>query len=154
MVCSMNILRLITDFIKMFKIWFLSMEFYGVWQEVAHYSKLVTVQQPNSPAPARVCRLRSEYQIYAVLLCLPYLYGKHKKLPHAIELHSLVPRPLPDFISQPWRKIGRRPGTITTSRAGNGGLDSYVMWTRFHNDGNVPTQCAASTASDRTVEFV
>ena len=35
---------------------------------------------------------------------------------------SLVPRPLPDFISQPWRKIGRRPGTITTSRTGNGGL--------------------------------
>ena len=24
---------------------------------------------------------------------------------------SLVPRPLPDFILQPWRKIGRRPGT-------------------------------------------
>ena len=24
---------------------------------------------------------------------------------------SLVPRPLPDFISQPWRKIGRRPGS-------------------------------------------
>ena len=23
---------------------------------------------------------------------------------------SLVPRPLPDFILQPWRKIGRRPG--------------------------------------------
>ena len=23
---------------------------------------------------------------------------------------SLVPRPLSDFISQPWRKIGRRPG--------------------------------------------
>ena len=52
---------------------------------------------------------------------------------------SLVPRPLPDFISQPWRKIGRRPGTNTTSRTGNGGLDSYIMWTRFHNDGNVPT---------------
>ena len=67
---------------------------------------------------------------------------------------SLVPRPLPDFISQPWRKIGRRPGTITTSRTGNGGLDSYVMWTRFHNDGNMPTQYAASTASDRTVKFV
>ena len=30
---------------------------------------------------------------------------------------SLVPRPLPDFISQPCRKIGRRPG-----RTGNGGL--------------------------------
>ena len=35
---------------------------------------------------------------------------------------SLVPRPLPDFISQPWRKIGGRPGTNTTSRTGNGGL--------------------------------
>ena len=22
---------------------------------------------------------------------------------------------------------------------GNGGLGYYVMWTRFHNDGNVPT---------------
>ena len=69
-------------------------------------------------------------------------------------LKCLVPRPLPDFISQLWRKIGRRPGTITTSRTGNGGLDSYVMWTLFHNDGNVPTQYAASTASDRTVKFV
>ena len=35
---------------------------------------------------------------------------------------SLVPRPLPDFILQPWRKLGRRPGTSTTSRTGNGGL--------------------------------
>ena len=35
---------------------------------------------------------------------------------------SLFPRPLPDFISQPWRKIGRRPGIKTTSRTGNGGL--------------------------------
>ena len=47
-----------------------------------------------------------------------------------------------------------RPGTITTSWTRNGGLDSYVMWTRFHNDGNVPTQYAASTPSDRTVKFV
>ena len=31
----MNVFRLITDFIKMSKVWFLSMEFYGVWQEVA-----------------------------------------------------------------------------------------------------------------------
>ena len=30
--------------------------------------------------------------------------------------YSLVSRPLPDFISQPWRKIGRRPGIIATSR--------------------------------------
>ena len=26
------------------------------------------------------------------------------------------------FISQPWRKIGRRPGNIATSRTRNGGL--------------------------------
>ena len=44
---------------------------------------------------------------------------------------SLVPRPLQDFISQPWRKIGRRPGIKTTSRTGNGGLGQYIMWTRF-----------------------
>ena len=49
---------------------------------------------------------------------------------------------------------GARPGTNTTSRTGNGGLDSYVMWTRFHNDGNMPTKYAASTASDPTVKFV
>ena len=66
---------------------------------------------------------------------------------------SLIPRLLSDFISQAWRKIMRRPGTNTTSRTGNGGLDSYVMWTRFHNDGNMPTQYAASTASDRTVKL-
>ena len=29
-------------------------------------------------------------------------------------ISSLVPRPLPDFNSQPWRKIGRRPGIKTT----------------------------------------
>ena len=31
------------------------------------------------------------------------------------------PRSFPDFISQPWEKIGRRPGIITTSRTGGGG---------------------------------
>ena len=31
-ICSMDILRLTIDFIKMSKIWFLSMEFYGTWQ--------------------------------------------------------------------------------------------------------------------------
>ena len=38
---------------------------------------------------------------------------------------SLVPRPPPDFISQLWRKIGRRPGIIATSRARNGGHGYY-----------------------------
>ena len=33
-------------------------------------------------------------------------------------LLSHVPRPLPDFISQPWGKIGIK----TTSQTGNGGL--------------------------------
>ena len=74
-------------------------------------------------------------------------------IPEWWRLCSLVPRPLPDFISQPWRKIGRRPCTITTSRTGNGGLGLYVMWTRFRNDGNVPKQYAANTASNRIVKL-
>ena len=44
---------------------------------------------------------------------------------------SLVPRPLPNFFSQSWRKIGRRPGVKTTSRTGSSGLSQYVMWTWF-----------------------
>ena len=44
---------------------------------------------------------------------------------------SLIPRSLPDFISQLWRKIRRRPGIKTTSRTGNGGLGQYITWTRF-----------------------
>ena len=58
---------------------------------------------------------------------------------------SLVPRPLPDFISQPWRKIRRRPGIKSTSRTGNGGLGQYVTWTQF-----VLTE---STISDGQVAF-
>ena len=42
---------------------------------------------------------------------------------------SLVPRPLPDFILQPWRKIRRWPGTNTMSRTENGGLDFIMMAT-------------------------
>ena len=45
---------------------------------------------------------------------------------------SLVPRPLPDFILQLWRKIGRRPGIKTTSRIGNGGLGFVMMATCPH----------------------
>ena len=40
----------------------------------------------------------------------------------SVAFASLVPRPLPDFISQLWRKIGRRPGIKTMSQTGNGGL--------------------------------
>ena len=43
-------------------------------------------------------------------------------LTNRLGVGSLVPRPLPDFISQPSRKIGRRPGIIAMSWAGNGGL--------------------------------
>jgi len=38
-----------------------------------------------------------------------------------IEYNSLFLRPLLDFILQPWKKNGRRPGFITTSRTRNGG---------------------------------
>ena len=58
----------------------------------------------------------SEQSLWHSLL----IHGKNKT--EQLVTSSLVPRPLPDFISQPWRKIGRRPGTITTSRTGNGGL--------------------------------
>ena len=64
---------------------------------------------------------------------------------------SLVPRPLPDFISQPWRKIGRRTGTNDTDW--KWWTRQYVMWTRFCNDGKVPTQYTASTASKRILKF-
>ena len=87
--------------------------------------------------------------VSVVALRKVYQYSLLKLYQHS----SLVPRPLPDFISQPWRKIGRRPGTIyVTDR--KWWTRSYVMWTRFHNDGNVPTQYAASTPSDLTVKFV
>ena len=46
---------------------------------------------------------------------------------------SLVPRPLPDFILQLWRKIGGRPGTITVY------VTDRKWWTRFRNDGS--TMC-------------
>ena len=49
------------------------------------------------------------------------------------EYSSLVPRPLSDFISQPWRKIWRRPGTNTTSQTRNGGLDFIMMATYPRN---------------------
>ena len=48
---------------------------------------------------------------------------------------SLVPRPLPDFISQLWRKIGRKigrkPGSKTVSQTGNGGLGLYKPSPRY-----------------------
>ena len=44
---------------------------------------------------------------------------------------SLVPRPLPDFFSQPWKKIGRRSGIKTKSRTGNGGLGLYKPSPRY-----------------------
>ena len=52
---------------------------------------------------------------------------------------SLVPRPLPDFITQPWRK-NREKAWYQYS------ITDQKWWTRFHNDGNVPTQYAASTS--------
>ena len=60
------------------------------------------------------------------------------------KVYSPVPRSLPDFISQPWRKVGR---TIAMSWSGNGELGWYIMCTQFRNDGSMSMQYAASTAS-------
>ena len=46
---------------------------------------------------------------------------------HGIPATSLIPRPLPDFISQLWRKISRKPCTITLSLIRNGGLGFIMM---------------------------
>ena len=46
--------------------------------------------------------------------------------------HSLLHRPLPDFISQPWRKIRRRPGSLIVM--------DRKWWTRLvHNVNSVCT---------------
>ena len=45
-----------------------------------------------------------------------------QKISFSTQGSSLIPRPLPDFISQPWRKVRRSPGIKTMSRIGNGGL--------------------------------
>ena len=71
----------------------------------------------------------------------------------ALNLPSLIPRPFPDFISQLWRKSSRKPVNITTSWTGNGGLGYYIMLTWFSNNGNMPMQYTASTASDRGVNL-
>ena len=44
-----------------------------------------------------------------------------------IEYNFLFPRPLLDFILQPWKKNGRRPGFITMSRTRNGGYSQYKL---------------------------
>ena len=67
--------------------------------------------------------------------------GKHPLLQSKRSLPSLVPRPLPDFASQLWRKIGRSPGTSTMSRARNGGLGFVMM-------AMCPLHFPANTASD------
>ena len=51
-----------------------------------------------------------------------FLQNAGNFLPLTVKKPSLIPRPLPDFISQLWRRIRRRPGIIATSWAGNGGL--------------------------------
>ena len=48
-----------------------------------------------------------------------------------VHMYEPCPQATPRFISQPWRKIGRRPRIKTTSWTGNGGLSQYVTWTQF-----------------------
>ena len=59
-----------------------------------------------------------------------------------IKLTSLVPRPLQDFISQPWRKIGRRPGIKTMPQTGK-------WWTRL-----VQTESTLHTDRDHHFQSV
>ena len=61
------------------------------------------------------------------ILLLDFLYNgvtcvRHRLTP---SIFRLVPRPLPDFILQPWRKIRRRLWIIAMSRTGNGRLGLY-----------------------------
>ena len=63
-------------------------------------------------------------------MCVFVCVGSNSKGQHrGIEVNetSLVPRLLPDFILQLWRKIGKMPGTITTSQTENGGLSFAMM---------------------------
>ena len=59
-------------------------------------------------------------------------------------LEVLVPRPLPDFILQLWRKIGRRPVQCN--------ITSWIWWTRFRNDSNMPMPYVVLACSI-TIEF-
>ena len=54
-------------------------------------------------------------------------------------VRGIVPRPLPDSISQLWRKLGE--GLLSTLHHGPEMVDSV-------SDGKVPTQYAANTAGD------
>ena len=73
---------------------------------------------PNNVFLSMTCAV-GLYNFFEINIC--YGFGNIKAI-NLLCQHSLVPRPLPDFISQLWRKIGRRLGIKTTSQTGNGGL--------------------------------
>ena len=51
--------------------------------------------------------------VLSIINLLVELEVSRKYIPQGILKHtSLIPRPLPDISSQPWRKIGRRPGSL------------------------------------------
>ena len=76
--------------------------------------------------PLITCSMNPETAVIFTELVSSY-YEENSQTYH---LPSLIPRPLPDFILQPQRKIGRRPGfiapkmvdSVSHSRARNGGL--------------------------------
>jgi len=87
---------------------------------------LVSVPDPNQPQCRSLLVLHTLYwKWYDSNELQHYEPSSFIILPSLHQTHSLVSRPLPDFISQPWRKIGRRPGIIDMSRTGNGGLGQY-----------------------------
>ena len=66
--------------------------------------------------------LQEERSVHATEDYIRYIESDLSKNTGTLGVFSLVPRPLPDFISQLWKKIRRRPGIKTTSQTGNGGL--------------------------------
>ena len=64
-------------------------------------------------------------------------------------LYAKPPTAMDTFQPIPWffSNKCREQNYVTT---GNGGLGWYVMWTRFRNDGNVPTHNVAGIRASST----
>ena len=73
----------------------------------------------------------------------PFFYSCSRS--HVIVIHR-QPRPQapPRFYLTAVEKNREKAWDQNYVTTGNGGLGYYVMWTRFRNDGNVPTHNAAS----------
>ena len=84
-------------------------------------SYVLNMQSGSSQPPMLSCTIRQFPTSYTPNIqsgsSRPPMFSMYKQavLDLPCSQCSLVPRPHPDFISQPWRKIRRRPGSKTTS---------------------------------------